>query len=99
MAVDGTYKLEIQTPMGVQTALLTATSDGGTLNGTITGPTGVQQIENGSVSGDTIAFSTKITTPMGEMTLGFQGTVTGDDIAGQVQTGSFGSSPFKGSRS
>jgi hypothetical protein len=36
---------------------------------------------------------------MGEMKLDYKGTVTGDEISGQVQLGSFGSATFKGTRS
>ena len=37
--------------------------------------------------------------PTGEMKLDFKGTVSGDEISGQVQFGSFGSGTFKGIRS
>jgi hypothetical protein len=35
---------------------------------------------------------------MGQMKLDFKGTVSGDEISGEVQLGSFGSANFKGPR-
>jgi hypothetical protein len=59
---------------------------------------GEQVFENGSVTGDDFAFSIKINGPTGEMQLNFKGTVSGDDVSGEVQLGTFGTSSFKGSR-
>jgi hypothetical protein len=52
----------------------------------------------GTVKGDEITFDLNINSPMGEMKLGFRGKVTGDNIAGEVKLGDFGSSPFKGKK-
>jgi hypothetical protein len=98
MAVDGTYTIEIQTPMGTQPGTLTLKSDGASLSGSFFGQMGEQPIENGSVSGDTFTFPAKVTSPMGDIQLVFKGTVSGDTVSGDVQAGTFGSSPFKGTR-
>ena len=98
MAVDGTYNIENDTPMGKQPGKLVLQSDGGSLSGTLSGQMGEQPFQNGSVNGDDFVFSVKISGPMGEMQLEFKGTVSGDAISGQVQAGSFGSSPFTGTR-
>jgi hypothetical protein len=98
MAVDGNYNIDIETPMGKQSAKLTLNSDGDSLSGTLSGSAGEQTLSNGSVTGDDFSFSVTINGPTGEMQLNFKGTVSGDDVSGEVQLGSFGTASFKGTR-
>ena len=99
MAVDGTYNIEIDTPMGKQTAKLTLKADGGALSGSVDSSMGgLQEFSGGTVDGDKVAWSMEISGPMGKMNLEYQGTVTGDEISGEVKAGSFGTSAFKGTR-
>jgi len=98
MAVDGTYNIEVQTPMGVQPGKITLKSEGKSLSGKFSSEMGEQDIKNGSVTGDTFTFPASVTTPMGDMALEFTGTVSGNTVSGQVKTGSFGFSPFKGTK-
>jgi len=98
MAVDGTYNLELDTPMGKRTSKLTLKTDGDSLSGTHSDEMGEQSFTDGTVSGDDFTFSTKVSSPMGEFQLSFKGTVSGDAISGEVQAGQFGSFPFKGTR-
>ena len=96
MAVDGTYNIEVETPMGTRPSKLTLKSNGGSLSGTHSSEMGEQSFQDGTVNGDEFAFSVTMSSPMGEMKLDFRGTVSGDTVSGQVQAGAFGSSPFKG---
>lgn len=98
MAVDGTYNIELVTPMGNRTGKLTLKTDNGSLSGTYTSEQGENAFKNGTVSGENIAFSIQVSAPMGQITLGFKGAVSGNEISGQVQLGDFGSSTFKGTR-
>ncbi|HEY97076.1 MAG TPA: hypothetical protein G4O16_02715 [Dehalococcoidia bacterium] len=98
MAVDGTYEITIDTPMGAQTATLTLKTDGDALSGKIDSPLGAQEFSGGSVSGDDITWQMEIDSPMGKINLEYKAKVTGDDIAGEVKAGGFGSSPLKGKR-
>lgn len=98
MAIDGTYKLTVNTPMGSQEVTLTLKADGNALSGSSVTPMGSQDFSGGKIDGDTFAFAMNISGPMGQMTLEFTGKVDGDDISGDVQLGSFGSASFKGSR-
>ena len=98
MAVDGTYNIGVDTPMGTRTGKLTLKTDGGSLSGTYTTEEGENSFQDGTVSGEEVEFSVQISTPMGKFNLGFKGTVSGDAISGQVQLGDFGSSTFKGTR-
>jgi len=98
MAVDGTYDITVDTPMGAQSMKLTLSTDGDTLSGKVDSPMGASEFSGGSVSGDDISWQMEISSPMGKMNLEYKGKVTGDDIAGEVKAGDFGSSPFKGKR-
>jgi hypothetical protein len=97
MAIDGTYKIEIDTPMGKQESTLTLKTAGDKLSGTAESMMGKNDF-TGTVKGDEIAFDMNITSPMGDMKLEFSGKVTGSDITGEVKMGNFGSSPFKGKK-
>ncbi len=97
MAVDGNWNLTIKTPMGDQTGLLTLNTEGGALTGQMSGNMGAVPIENGSVEGDAVKWSAKVTSPM-PITLEFDGKVEGDSLSGNVKLGAFGTSTFYGAR-
>jgi hypothetical protein len=97
MAVDGTYKIEIDTPIGKQGATLTLKTSGDKLSGTAESMLGKSEF-TGTVKGDTLAWVMDISGPMGQIKLEYTGKVTGNDIAGEVKIGNFGTSPFKGKR-
>jgi len=98
MAVDGKYKIEIDTPMGKQEATLTLKSTGAKLSGAIDTSMGKADFDNGTVKGNDISWNMEIDSPMGKMALAYKGKVAGSDISGEVQVGNFGSSPFKGKK-
>jgi len=98
MAVDGTYNIEVTTPRGARPSTLTLKTDGDSLSGTYGGQQGEQAFSGGTVSGNDVAWSVQMSGPMGEIKLDFKGTVSGDEISGEVQLGSFGSGTFKGTR-
>ena len=98
MAVDGTWKLTIETPMGTQESTLVLSTAGGQLTGTQSAPNGGSKpIEEGSADGNNVAWDASISKPM-PMTLKFSGTVDGDSISGKVKLGMFGSASFSGTR-
>jgi len=99
MSATGTWNVTMNTPMGAQAATLAFTEDGGTLNGTMSSPAmgGEQEISDGTVDGDSLAWKFAMTSPM-PMTLEFAATVAGDSISGNVKLGSFGEASFEGTR-
>jgi hypothetical protein len=98
MSVDGNWKITVNSPMGAQKVDLALKADGGTLTGSGTGPGGeAQTIADGKVDGDKVSWKADISQPM-PMTLEFNGTVSGDTMAGDVKAGNFGSFPFTGER-
>lgn len=99
MAVDGTYNIQLETPMGNRPGKLTLKADSDSLSGTFDGGMGgAQEFSGGTVSGDEIAWKISVSGQMGQMELDFKGEVSGDEISGQVQLGSYGSATFKGTR-
>ena len=97
MAVDGKWMLKIKTPMGEQSGTLELKADGASLTGTMSGNMGSVAIENGSVAGEAVKWSAKVTSPM-PITLEFDGKVAGDTLNGNVKLGAFGTSTFTGAR-
>jgi hypothetical protein len=97
MAVDGTWKIVVQSPMGAQEATLILKTEGGTLTGTQKSATASMDIQNGKVNGDKLTWSGKITQPF-PMNLEFSVTVSGDEMKGEVTAVGIGSSPLTGKR-
>lgn len=97
MAVDGKWNLKIKTPMGEQGGELDLTTDGGSLTGQMSQGGALVPIENGSVDGDAVKWSAKVTSPM-PIQLDFDGKVEGDSLSGNVKLGAFGTSTFSGTR-
>ncbi|HEX9321700.1 MAG TPA: hypothetical protein VF913_06210 [Xanthobacteraceae bacterium] len=97
MAVDGTWNLIMQTPMGERRATFVATSQGGTLTGKQSGDGGTTDIFDGTASGNDVSWKISITNPM-PLTLQFTGTVDGDKMSGTMSAGALGSWPFSGVR-
>ncbi len=97
MAVDGTYKIEVDTPMGKMESTLTFKTAGTKLHGTMESPMGKNDF-TGTVKGNEVSWGFEISGPMGNMKLDYKGKVAGNDISGEVKAGDFGSSPFKGKR-
>jgi len=97
MSADGTWNTTMNTPMGAQNGTLELKTDGTKLTGSLKGPQGSLNLEDGSVDGDNVAFKANLTSPMA-MTLEFTGKVDGDSISGNVKLGAFGNATFSGTR-
>ncbi|MCU1691560.1 MAG: hypothetical protein JWM64_651 [Frankiales bacterium] len=97
MSVDGTWKIDLKTPMGKEAGTLDLRTDGSSLTGTMSNSQGSLEISDGSSDGDTATFQAKVTTPM-RMTMTWVAKVDGDAISGTVKLGMMGKASFKGSR-
>lgn len=98
MAVDGTWKCVMQTPIGERKTTLALAAQGGNLTGTLTGEEGNStQITDGTANGDDLSFKASIKSPM-PLTLQFTAKVAGDKISGNVNASGVGSWPFTGAR-
>ena len=97
MAVDGTWKITMSTPMGDRDTTLSLKNSGGKLTGTHGADGNSTEIFDGTANGDNVAWKASITNPM-PLTLAFTGKVSGDSISGEMGIGPMGSFPFTGSR-
>lgn len=97
MAVDGTWKVTVQSPMGPQQADLVLKHEGGNLTGSASGVAGKADIANGKLNGDKGTWSMSIQQPF-PMTLDYDVTFNGDEMKGMVKAGAFGSFPVAGTR-
>lgn len=96
-SADGTWNIEIATPMGVQRFTLELTTAGESLSGTATNNSGELEIRDGVVEGDTLSFSIDVTSPF-PLALAFRLTVNGDSIGGDSVAGPFPPSAVTGRR-
>lgn len=97
MSADGTWNLTMQTPMGERRSMLTLSTSGGTLTGKQEAEGNTTDIAEGTVNGNEVSWRVSITNPM-PLTLTFTGTVEGNTMNGNADTGMFGSFPFQGMR-
>ena len=97
MSADGTWNLTMQTPMGERRSTLILSTAGGTLTGTQQAEGDTTDIADGTVNGNDVSWKVSITNPM-PLTLTFNGTVEGNTLNGNADTGMFGSFPFQGTR-
>ena len=95
--VNGTWNVEVNTPMGKQSAELKVEVEGDSFSGSMAITQGSSPITNGQIDGNKLTWSVKITQPM-PMTLEFAVEVNGDDLTGFVKLGMFGSSAVTGTR-
>ncbi len=94
--VAGTWEISSQGPQGTMTQTLTLQQDGAKLTGTIKGQRGDQPVE-GSVDGNKVSFTAKISTPNGDISIPYTGTVTGDSMSG-TRRGRNGDVPWTAKR-
>ncbi|MCH2415407.1 MAG: hypothetical protein MK195_01425 [Acidimicrobiales bacterium] len=97
MSADGTWNVTLNSPMGAQAGTLELVSDGNTLTGSMSGPQGSMELENGTVDGDNLTWTVNITQPMPK-TIDSTATIHGDQISGEAKLGAFGTATFEGSR-
>ncbi len=106
--VVGVWNTEAVTDFGTFKATMTVTeaADGYTIDfqdippeGAPAGPPGpAGTISDVVVDGANFSFKRQLTTPGGDMTLSYTGSVEGDKLSAQVDTGQFGTIPVTGTR-
>lgn len=97
MAVSGSYKLTVNTPMGQQTPTLTLKEDGGSLSGTFAHAMGTQEFSGGTVDGNKVKFDITLDAMGNQITLNIEGTIDSDSISGTMNT-PMGGSEFTGQK-
>jgi hypothetical protein len=84
--VAGAWQITWQGRNGRVTQTLTFTQNGATLTGTMHGDRGDAPV-TGTITGSSIDFTAKRSTPNGDFSSEYKGTVTGDSINGTVMMG------------
>jgi hypothetical protein len=97
MSATGTWNLRMETPLGERTSELKLASQGGQLSGTQSAEGASTEIFEGTEVADTVSWKVAISNPM-PLTLAFKGTIAGDKMSGEVDSGAFGAWPFEGKR-
>ena len=97
MSVAGKWNVSMDTPIGRQQFAWDLKEGDGAWTGVMDGPTGRADLKDIRVSGDSVAFETRVNSPMGAINLSFSGAVAGDQISGTCKT-MFGNVQFTGAR-
>jgi hypothetical protein len=95
--VTGDWELTPETRRGEMTWQVNFIQEEEKLTVTMTGRRGEVKGE-GTVKGNKIEWTITRSTPRGEMTMTFTGTVEGDTMTGNVQMGDFGSAEWKATK-
>ena len=98
MAIDGTWDLTLQSPLGPRPGTLVLAADGDALGGTLGDDDGVETLYEGAVNSGDFYWKVDIDSQVGRLTLTFNATVEDDTISGRVKFGMFGSGDFSGTR-
>jgi hypothetical protein len=97
MALEGTWNLTMNSPMGPRPVKAEFTTTGNAIGGSFVGDAGAAPV-TGTIDGDAASFAATVAGPMGQLELKFAGTVAGNSISGTVQFGAFGSGTFTGEK-
>jgi len=93
----GDWELTIAAPQGENVVNLSLKLDGAKTTGTLSSQLGTVPVE-GTTTGNAVAVTAKIDAGGMQLELGFNGTVAGDAMTGNVKLGDFGEFPFTGKR-
>lgn len=97
MSASGSWNITTKSPMGSQDGVLNLANQGSTLTGTMSGPQGDIEIQDGTVNGNDLSWKAQVTSPMA-ITLEVTAAVDGDAISGNIKLGAFGNATFSGTR-
>lgn len=84
--IDGTYAINIKTPMGLKKGELTLAGKDGVLTGKMVALGKENDINPGTYDGDHFAFSGELKTAVGKLAYDLSGTVNGDELSGVAKT-------------
>lgn len=98
MPVDGTYQVQVESPIGKLQGKLTLAVSGTELSGDLEWQMGKSSFSGGTINGQSLAWEMAIKSPIGKINLSAHATVAGDDISGEVKAGNMGVFPVSGTR-
>jgi hypothetical protein len=89
--VTGDWEMTMVTPRAERTSTVHFEQDGEKITVTMEGRQGGEIIGEGTIKGNEIEWTISRSTPRGDMTMSYKGTVDGDSMSGTVELGDFGS--------
>ncbi|HUU52066.1 MAG TPA: hypothetical protein VMW92_03475 [Candidatus Heimdallarchaeota archaeon] len=90
--VTGDWEMTMATPRGDErTSTVHFEQDGEKITVTMEGRQGDEITGEGTIKGNEIDWTISRSTPRGDMTMAYKGTVDGDTMSGTVEMGDFGS--------
>lgn len=88
--VSGTWDMTIQSERGDWDTELTIEQDGEKIKVTMPGFQGDQIEGEGTVAENKIEFTFNISTPQGDFSINYKGTIEGNTMSGEAEVGDFG---------
>lgn len=89
--VSGEWEMSSQTPRGDDmTRTITITQEGEKITVTMPGRQGQELTGEGTIIGNKIEWTISRSTPRGDFTMQYRGTVAGDTMSGEVEVGDRG---------
>ena len=96
MAVDGTYDMTMDSPLGKMKAMLTLREENGSLSGKIESRMGTSDFSGGKVEGNKASCDMKVNSPIGKISLSCNVVFNGDEVTGELNAGKLGIFPVAG---
>jgi hypothetical protein len=98
VSVAGEWELVAGTQKGEVTWKVVFAQTGETLDVTMTGPRGNEVKGQGTLKGDAIEWSIRVSTPRGDMDVVYKGVIAGDAMTGEVKRGNIGTAAWSSKR-
>lgn len=95
--VGGTWTLSVESPRGTRESTVVLTQNGEQVSGTMKTQRGDMPV-TGTIKGDALAFSYKLSLQGNEMEVTYTATVKGDSMDGTVSFGGMGEGKFTGKK-
>jgi len=96
--VTGDWEMTMVTPRGERTRTVHFEQNGEKITVTMEGREGGEITGEGTIKGNEIEWTISRSTPRGDMTMSYKGTVDGDSMSGTVEIGDFGSFDWTATR-
>ncbi len=95
--LTGDWVFTVESPNGSGERQVTFVQDGNALSGEISSSRAAGAL-TGTIDGDQVTFVAMVMMDSGPFEITYTGTVTGDEMSGSVEFGSYGSGKFQGHR-
>ncbi len=96
--VTGDWEMTVVTQRGERIRAVSFEQDGEKITVTMEGRQGEETTGEGTIKGNAIEWTISLSTPRGDMTMTYKGTVEGDTMTGAVTIGDFGSGDWTAKR-